>query len=130
MRHATVGPPIEPDVWKRVAEGKPTLLVRPEAVRSALFLVTPLPGSRDRAVVGLLRHRFVWGPADEMPAATDMCVVEDRSRTVLHCHAPGGEGALRAFAAHATELSETGVWERDGQPHRARAWAQFMGAER
>jgi diguanylate cyclase (GGDEF)-like protein len=122
-----LSPPPVAAAWERVGQGKPTLLVRPETVRSALFLVVPLAGRPGSAVVAELRNRFIWGPADEMPAATDLCVVEDGSRTVLHCYAPGGEGALRAFAARATELSETGVWERDGQLHRARAWAQFMG---
>jgi len=123
-----VVPEIEPAQRERLRSGKPVAIVKPGSPRAAIFLAVPARGDTSRVIVGELRPRYLWGPADEVPAATEFCIVEDATRTVMQCHAPGGEGALRNFAAQAPEAGATATWERDGERHRARTWAQFMGA--
>ena len=120
-------PPLTDDARVRLASGKPAVLVASApGGRATVHVAAPLADGA--AAIGELRGRFLWGPADEIPAATEFCVVEESSRALLHCHAPGGEGALSAFAAQAAPESGTASWMRDGEPHRARAWAQFMRA--
>jgi len=113
---------------RRLASGKPVAIVRAEASRARVFVAAPSRKGDGRAVVGEVRTRYLWGPSDELPAGTEFCTLEDVTRTVMFCQAPGGEGALRAYAARASETSATQTWERDGEVHRARSWAQFMGA--
>ena len=129
---AVAGEPVIPEfapaARARLAEGKPVAFVRPGSPSATVTIAVPARGRPAAIVVGELRTRYLWGPSDELPTSTEFCVVEDQTRAVLHCHAPGGEGSLRAFATQVADVSETASWERDGQAHRARAWAQFMAA--
>jgi diguanylate cyclase (GGDEF)-like protein len=114
-------------VRQRIAAGRRALFVQPRGSGYDVFLAVPLAKENEFAV-GRLQPLFVWGPADEVPHATDFCVVEEGTRLFLHCYAPGGEGPLRAFGAQPFDVSGTARWQRDGEAHRGRAWAQFMGA--
>jgi diguanylate cyclase (GGDEF)-like protein len=68
-------------------------------------------------VVAQLRPDFLWGPGDELPTATDFCVMAERGRTPIHCSAAMPQ-ALRGEPR----------WVRDGEAYRSRSWTQFMGA--
>ncbi|HET7728984.1 MAG TPA: EAL domain-containing protein [Usitatibacter sp.] len=109
-------PPLAPDALERLSAGKPVVRVTGGAANPTIELIGALPG-RDGFVVGKVRPVFVWGPADELPTATDFCVVEERWRTPMYCSTPMPE-ALRGETS----------WTRQGEVHRARSWTQFMRA--
>ena len=122
-------PPLSAADRARLDSGKPVVIVRPGEPRASVFLAVPVRGRAGTAMLGEVRTRYLWGPADELPTATEFCAVQDGSRLVMHCHAPGGEGAMREEAKHAPAgWSPTTTWERDGERHRVRRWSQFMGA--
>ena len=110
----------------RVAQDRRTAFVVARGTGHDVFLVVPLRRQGEFAV-GQLQPLFLWGPPDEVPHATDFCVVDDGTRAFLYCHAPGGEGSLRQFGAEPFDVARTGTWQRDGEAYRGRAWAQFLG---
>jgi diguanylate cyclase (GGDEF)-like protein len=121
-----------PDVPRRVAmrlaDGKTTVTVisrPPVGATVLLFVPEKTPGS---IFVGEVAPGYLWGPLDERPAETDFCVIEDSSRTVLHCEAVDGGGPLLKVADQVAPSGDTFQWRRNQEPQRARAWAQFLGA--
>ena len=119
-----VTPPVA--VLKRAAQGESSLFVATAAGGPAVFVGAPSQGG---LVFGQVRPGYLWGAPDEVPHATDFCVMEDASRVFLHCYAPGGSGQVRALAELPFDVARTSTWTRDGETHRGRAWAQFMGAK-
>lgn len=116
-----------PGARARAHNGESTVYVRPDRTgQPAVFLAAP---SSSGVAVGQVRPAYLWGPPDEFPHGTEFCVMEDVTRVFLQCHAPGGGGPLRAFAMEPYDVARTSRWERDGEWHRGRAWAQFMGGK-
>jgi diguanylate cyclase (GGDEF)-like protein len=126
-RTAVVGtldvPALTAEARARLAKGQSIAIVRGGEPSTVVIGVA---GSRGEAWIGQVRTRYLWGGLDELPSSTDLCVVEDGSRAILFCYAPGGSGELRSYSTRAADGSDTATWQRDAQTHRARAWALFM----
>jgi diguanylate cyclase (GGDEF)-like protein len=118
--------PLHAGLWARLSRGQPAVVTRGGEQTGAVLMM--VPGPQGEAWIGQMRPRYLWGAFDELPASTDFCLVEDSTRSVLFCQAPGGSGELRAYAEHATEGGQTATWLREAEPHRGRAWALFMAA--
>jgi len=113
-------PPVDPAVMERVAGGSPALVVWPEG-----GLTLFVPSDSRGYVVGELRGDYVWGPADELPAATEFCVVEEAGGKPLFCSSAEARDVLRVGPAQSNALFS---WKRGEEPMRTRAWSQFMRA--
>lgn len=125
-REAASLPTVPGEARGRIDAGKPAAFVVTGSGPPRVYVASIT--ERNGIGIGEVDGRFLWGPADEMPAATEYCVVEEGSGTLLHCHAPGGERALQAFASEPSITARAARWSRDGESHRARAWGQFMRA--
>jgi diguanylate cyclase (GGDEF)-like protein len=127
---AMIGPPLAPalseEVRARLASGKSALVVRGAAAAPQVLLATALPPPSASVVIGEVRPEYLWGPADEMPAATEFCVFEEGSRLLLHCSERMDPGALQVGGAPLSSTLESTTWTTDGETFRARAWPQFM----
>jgi diguanylate cyclase (GGDEF)-like protein len=121
-------PPLQAAARSRLEDGKPVLVIAGEAAHPMILVAARLPRSGGAYAIGEVAPTFLWGPMDEAPAATELCVAQETSRRILHCHAAGGEGALRQFATTAVPDAAAVTWERDGETYRGRAWGQFMRA--
>ena len=121
---AVIGAPspvaLDPAVVERVVSGNSTLVVMPDA---RMLLV--VPGAERGYVIGELKRDYVWGPTDELPAATDFCVLEENRGTVLFCSPPEAREVLRVDISRPNALIE---WKHGEEPMRTRAWSQFMRA--
>ena len=121
-------PFLSTEARNRLARGKPVVQVVEEGTASRIYIAAPLARPSREFVVGELKPEHLWGPADELPAATEFCIVEDRSRRLLNCSSPMGDGAFRAVSNAAHTGMGAATWERNGETQRARAWSQFMRA--
>ena len=88
-------PTLPPGARSRLDDGRPAVIVAGEASRPTIFVAARLPRSGGGYVIGEVAGPFLWGPMDEVPAATELCVAEEKTRRILYCHAEGGAGALR-----------------------------------
>ena len=121
-------PFLSSEARSRLARGKPVVQVVEEGTASRIYIAAPFARPSKDIAVGELAPENLWGPADELPAATEFCIVEDRSKRLLNCSSPMGDGALRAVSNAATTGLGAATWVRDGEAQRARAWSQFMRA--
>jgi diguanylate cyclase (GGDEF)-like protein len=112
----------------RLARGKPVIVVMDETASPRIFIATPLPRPSKDVAFGEIKPEHLWGSSDESPAVTEYCVVEDRSKAMLYCSSPMGEGGFRAVAMASSTGVGHAIWERNGESHRMRAWSQFMRA--
>ena len=110
--------PVSGEDGDRLRTGKMVLRVTGGSARPRMELLAPRSPRTAGYVVGELQPEYVWGPSDELPTATDYCVVEDRWHTVIHCSAPMPLPALNGQTD----------WVRDGERFRSRLWTQFMRA--
>jgi len=104
---------------ERVEAGQPALVVAADA---RLLLAVPVG---EAFVVGELRPDYVWGPSDELPALTEMCVLQDSDRKPLYCSSPEARDVLSAGAVQSNAVT---TWKRGEETMRTRGWWQFMRA--
>jgi len=122
-------PALGEEALQRLAERKPAILVARSGSATHVILAVARPGAqRGAVVVGELNPEYLWGSADELPAMTDFCIVQDISGETLHCSAPLSPDAERAMIASRASHLGTASWERDGEAWRGIAWPQFMRA--
>ncbi len=112
----------------RLAEGKPVVIVAGTNAEPRIFLGSPLSRLSAGYVIGELRPEYLWGPADEVPTATEFCVIEDQSAAPLHCPAPIEEVALRSLSASTPSAIKEATWSRGQEAIRSLSWSQFMVA--
>src|SRR5262249_24795685 len=103
------------DVRDRVAAGKPAVLVVRESAGAHVVLAVTSPANRSEVIVGELEPDYLWGTADEVPAATDFCVVEDASGERLHCPTPVDGAVLAPMLGPRTSTLATASWKREGE---------------
>ena len=113
---------------ERLDAHKPVILLAPDPEAGIVLAVSAPTAPRGTLVVAELKPEYLWGSADEMPAATDFCVIDEATARILHCTAMADAPAAHAMlAAHASQL-RTATWQRDGEAYRGIAWPQFMRA--
>ena len=127
LGHAVL-PPLDAGARERLAGHKPVIAVVPDGSRAHVVLAVQPASANGQVVVGELNPEFLWGTADEMPASTDFCVVEDVSATVLHCTTPPDATAERAMLRSRRSDLGTATWQRGSETYRGIAWPQFMRA--
>jgi diguanylate cyclase (GGDEF)-like protein len=121
-------PALGDEALARLAERKPAIVVARRGSATHVILAVAKPGPERRwLVVGEVNPEYLWGSADELPAMTDFCIVQDISGQTLHCTTPLSPEAEQAMIVSRSHLG-TAKWERDGEPWRGIAWPQFMRA--
>lgn len=113
-------------VRTQLRASKPAVFV-PDESHPRVLVVAPLEANVGVAV-GEVRAEYLWGPPEELPAATDFCVVEDVAMRVLYCSAPMSEPAFAAAETASRQSVGAVSWRMDGETYRSRAWSQFMRA--
>jgi diguanylate cyclase (GGDEF)-like protein len=131
--HAIAGEPgsvpLAGEVLSRIAQRKSAVVVVRDGAGARIVLVMPSAlADRAGAVLGELDPDYLWGAADEVPASTDFCVVEDTSGAPLHCPTPVDGALLAPMLGPRSSTLATAEWTREGEPWRAVAWPQFMRA--
>ncbi|HSN20820.1 MAG TPA: EAL domain-containing protein [Usitatibacter sp.] len=123
-------PALDGEARERLAARKPTVLVvRTGNVAHVLLAVARPAPARGEVVVAEMNPQYLWGSSDETPTSTDFCVVQDVSAASLNCAEPLEAAAERAMVdARSSSHLRSALWERDGEPYRSVAWAQFMRA--
>lgn len=111
---------IDAAAMERVSQGKPALSVAGDG-----RLLLAVPGARDRVIVGELRPGYVWGKTDELPTATEFCVVEEGQRSALFCSSDAARDVLGVEVSRPEAAVE---WKRGEEAMRTRVWSQFMRA--
>ncbi|HUP29656.1 MAG TPA: HAMP domain-containing protein, partial [Usitatibacter sp.] len=109
--------PLKREALDRLAARQPVVQVSGGTAMPRLDLIGANTSRAGSYVIAELRPDFLWGLADELPAATDFCVMEERWKTPMYCSAPM-PGALKGETR----------WVRDGETYRSRSWTQFMRA--
>jgi diguanylate cyclase (GGDEF)-like protein len=129
---AVIGRPearfLSSDARSRLARGKPVVVVMDETASPRILVAASFPPPSRDVAFGEIRPGYLWGPSDELPAVTEFCVVEDRSKATLYCSTPMGVAATRAVAAASATGMGQATWEHEGESYRVRAWSQFMRA--
>ncbi len=120
--------PLAREVRERIAQRKAAVVVARDGPVTRIVLVTAPPPERTGAIMAELDPDYLWGTAEEVPASTDFCVVEDTSGTPLRCPTPVERDVLASMLGARNSTLATGAWRREGQPWRAVAWPQFMRA--
>jgi len=109
--------PLTREALERLALRKPVVRVTGGAAQPRVEVVSRAPTEPAAYVIGQVRPSFLWGAVDELPTATDFCVMEERWRTPMYCSA----------AMPSAMRGET-RWTREGETYRSRSWTQFMSA--
>jgi len=86
-----------------LAAGK-TAVIIPDESHPRIVIAAPLDPGAGALALGELRPDYIWGPADELPTATEFCVIEDTTLRALYCSAPPAPPAIAAAeaASHAS----------------------------
>ena len=116
------------DVRERVATGKSAVFVVRDAAAAHVVLALASPADRGSVIIGELEPDYLWGTAEEVPAATEFCVVEDKSGERLHCPTPVDGTLLAGMLGPRSSTLATASWKRENETWRAVAWPQFMRA--
>jgi diguanylate cyclase (GGDEF)-like protein len=129
LGHPTL-PPVPSELRSRLASGKHTIVfTRGEPVARVFLLVPDFNIAPGTVLFGELLPEFLWGSQD-LPAATEFCVIDEETRITLFCSAPFSGGALKAIdALSARPAPRSASWDQDGETLRGVAWGQFMLAE-
>ncbi len=125
-------PEVPDELRRRLASGRHAFVFTPAHGSARVFLLVPDPSIAPGTVLfGELQPEFLWGALDVLPAATDFCVIDEDTRTILFCSAPALSGGalhtIDALAGRSTATSTT--FELGPETMRAVAWGQFMRAE-
>jgi len=116
---APLGVALDETALTRVVSGQPALVVTTDG---RIILAAPVGTGY---AVGELRPEYVWGPADELPAMTDMCVLQDSDRKPLFCSSPEARDVLSVGVIQPNAVA---IWKRGEEVMRTRGWWQFMRA--
>jgi diguanylate cyclase (GGDEF)-like protein len=122
---------LPPELHQRLAAERHSVTFVPARGGAHIFLLVPesriAPGT---VLVGELQPEFLWGAPDMLPAATEFCVVEEDTRTILSCSSSFAGGALHVIDALAGQPTTASVtFDLGPETMRAVAWGQFMRAE-
>jgi diguanylate cyclase (GGDEF)-like protein len=120
--------PLTDDVRERVVTRKSAVLIVPVGKPVHVVLALASPANRGEVILAELEPDYLWGTAEEVPASTDFCVVEDGSGTRLNCPTPVDDAMLAPMLGPRSSSLATAAWKREGEPWRAVAWPQFMRA--
>jgi len=120
-------PALPATVLSHIAYGKPAVFV-PDESHPRVLVVAPLDTEGRAMMVGELLPQYIWGPDDELPAATSFCVVEDTTLRVLYCSAPMPQPAFSAAEAASHASFGAATWRWEGEMFTSRAWSQFLRA--
>lgn len=122
-------PALATEQRERLDQGKPVVIVTAAGAAVRVSLLVASPAEEGGVVVGDLSPEYLWGGAEQFPVATDFCVHEEGSRTVLYCPVAGTAGAIGAVEAASTRSAIASVrWLLGDEPQRAVAWGQFLRA--
>jgi diguanylate cyclase (GGDEF)-like protein len=123
-----IGATFPPEARGRLASGNPVVRLIGDPRAPRVLLASPLPPPSASIVLGELKPEYLWGPDDELPAATDFCTYEEGSRLWLYCSGSIDPAVLEMVSKPFSTTLESATWNRDGETYRARAWTQFMRA--
>jgi len=112
----------------RLESGRPVVIVSGAGDSARVLVASRVTQRPGNFVVGELSPGPLWGPADEMPAATGFCVMEDGSKRILFCSESVPPAVLEPLRIDGRAGFASTRWQRDGETYRARAWSQFMRA--
>ena len=126
MGHPSV-PALTPAVLAHVAYGKPAVFV-PDESHPRILVAAPLDPEGRSMMVGELLPQYIWGPEDELPAATAFCVIEDTALRILYCSSPMPQAAFGAAEAASHSSFGAATWRWEGELYTSRAWSQFLRA--
>ena len=123
-------PAIDADARERVAQQrKPFVWIESGEHAARILLLLPAAAS-GTVLVGEVLPEYLWGESDLLPAATDICVIAETLRFVLHCSAPMPEKVLSDIGDSPSDYAFRSFdWTAEGKTQRAVVWAEFMGAE-
>jgi diguanylate cyclase (GGDEF)-like protein len=124
-------PSLPAEARHRLAAGKDLLVFKPEEPVTRLFLLIPGTDPKEAHLIfGELLPAFLWGPPDMLPAATEFCVIDERTRTAFFCTVPLPDQSLSEIDSPSTQSAlRSFSWSRDNETYRAVAWGQFLQAE-
>jgi len=121
-------PAIDAGVRERLAGGKPLVRILPREGNARVLMLLPAGGGA--TLFGEVDSEYLWGDTDQLPAATEVCVISETLRSVLHCSAPMPHEVLVGILNSPTEFAfKRFGWTAEGREQRAVVWAEFMGAE-
>ena len=113
----------------RIAEGKPLVRVEPKEGAARVLLLLPAQPA-GTLLVGDIDPEYLWGDSDQLPAATEVCVIAETLHSVLHCSAPMPQDVLVGIRTSPSEYAfKSFRWSAEEVPQRSVVWAEFMGAE-
>jgi diguanylate cyclase (GGDEF)-like protein len=122
-------PALAAEQRERLDQGKPVVVVTAAAPAVRVSLLVASAAEKGGVIVGDLSPEYLWGGADQFPVATDFCIYEEGSRTVLYCPVAATAGAIDAVEAASSRSAIASVrWLLGGEPQRAIAWGQFLRA--
>jgi diguanylate cyclase (GGDEF)-like protein len=121
-------PVLDASARERLAQGKPLVRIFPREGNARVLMLLPAGGGA--VLVGEVDPEYLWGDSDQLPAATEVCVIAETLRSVLHCSAPMPQEVLVGILNSPTEFAfKRFGWTAEGREQRAVVWAEFMGAE-
>jgi diguanylate cyclase (GGDEF)-like protein len=121
-------PVIDASARERLAQGKPLVQILPREGNARVLML--VPAGAGGMLVGEVDPEYLWGDSDQLPAATEVCVIGEVSRSVLHCSAPMPQEVLVGIINSPSEYAFRPFgWTAEGREQRAMVWAEFMGAE-
>ena len=125
---AIEAPAIDASARERLALGKPLVRILPREGNARVLMLLAAGGGG--VLVGEVDPEYLWGDSDQLPAATDVCVIGEAVRSVLYCSAPIPHEVLLGILNSPSEYAfKPFGWKAEGREQRAIVWAEFMGAE-
>jgi diguanylate cyclase (GGDEF)-like protein len=114
---------------ERLAAGKPLVQVEPKEGDARVLLLIPADPAGG-VLFGEVDSEYLWGDSDQLPAATEVCVIAETLHSVLHCSAPMPQQLLVRIRNSPSEYAFRSFgWTAEGVKQRSVVWAEFMGAE-
>ncbi|HVQ62349.1 MAG TPA: EAL domain-containing protein, partial [Burkholderiales bacterium] len=114
---------------ERLAQDKPLVLITPKEGAARIRLLLRSDASGD-LLIGDVDPEYLWGDVDQLPAATEVCVIAETLRSVLHCSAPMPQHMLVSIRNSPSEYTfKSFGWTTEGIAQQSVVWAEFMGGE-
>ncbi len=123
-------PALSPENRERLAQGKPVAFTETREGRPRVMIAVAPPGLAPGSFVfGEPVPEYLWGLPEQMPAATEFCVIEEDTRRILECPGTMAEMVFQAVDARPTQTTLKSIQsEQYGERWRAVVWGQFMRA--
>jgi diguanylate cyclase (GGDEF)-like protein len=126
---SVAAPAIDAAGRERLAQRKALVRIKRDPGFARVLLLLP-SAAAGTVLVGEVDPVYLWGESDQLPAATDVCVISETLHSVLHCSTPMPETVLSDIRGAPSEYAfKSFGWTTDGKAQRAVVWAEFMGAE-